>query len=163
MHTLTRTALACSAVMLVAACAKSEAPPATDTAAANAAAAPAPAPAPLALADLAGSWNMRAVPASGTDTSATTMVLVATADTSGWSLNFPDGQKVPLTVSVAGDSLVTTSAPFTSQRRKGGVKVTTTTTMRLENGTLAGTTVARYAGAGADSVLVLRSTATKAP
>jgi hypothetical protein len=162
MNTLTRTAAAVSAILLVAACSKSDAP-ATDTAAANAAVAPAPAPAPLALADVAGSWNMRAVPASGTDTSATTMVLVATADTSGWSLNFPDGQKVPLTVSVAGDSLVTTSAPFTSQRRKGGVKVTTTTTMRLENGTLAGTTVARYPGAGADSVLVLRSTATKAP
>jgi hypothetical protein len=163
MHTLTRTALACSAVLFLGACAKSDAP--ADTAAANAAVAPAPAPAPapLALADLAGSWNMRAVPESGTDTSATTMVLVATADTSGWMLNFPDGQKVPLTVSVAGDSVVTTSAPFTSQRRKGGVKVTATTTMRLENGTLAGTTIARYPGAGADSVLVLRSTATKAP
>ena len=162
MRNLIRTTIACSTSLLLAGCAKSE--PVADTAAASVAApAAAPAPAPLALADLAGSWNMQAVPESGTDTSATKMVLVATADTSGWSLNFPDGQKVPLTVAVAGDSLVTTSAQFTSQRRKGGVKVSTVTTMRLENGTLAGTTIARYVNAGADSVLRLRATATKAP
>ena len=163
MRQLSRVAILCSTSLLLAACAKSE--PAVDTAAANAAAAPAAAPAPaaLALADVAGTWNMSAVPEAGTDTSPTKMVLVATADTSGWSLNFPDGQKVPVTVMAAGDSLVATSAPFTSQRRKGGVKVSTVTTLRLENGTLAGTTIARYPNAGADSVLRLRSTATKAP
>jgi hypothetical protein len=163
MHNLTRIAVVCSTSLLLAACAKSEAP-AVDTAAANAAAAAAaaPAPAPLALADVAGKWNMNAVPESGTDTTATKFVLEATADTAGWSLTFPDKQKVPLQVSVAGDSIVMTSGEFTSQRRKS-VKVSTVSTLRLENGALAGTTVAHYVNAGADSVLRLHATGTKAP
>jgi len=136
----------------------------TTTAAATpapAAAAPTPPPA-LSLADVAGKWQMRAVPESGTDTTTTTYVLTATADTTGWMIAFPSGLKVPLHVMASGDSVIATTGSFASQRRKG-VKVMTQNTMRLQNGKIVGTTVAHYTNAGADSVLHLRTEGTKMP
>ena len=65
-----RLALCCTA-LVVAACAKKEAPKDT-TAAMAPAAAPAPAPAPaLAAADVAGNWHFAATPTTGKDTAAT--------------------------------------------------------------------------------------------
>ena len=131
-----RIALACSVTVLLAACAKSDQAAADSAAAAAAtpAAAPAPAPAPtIALADVAGKWQTRAVPESGTDTSATNYVLTATADTAGWNITFPNGLKVPLQVSVSGDSVLTKTGVFASQRRKG-VKVQTDSSFRLSGG-----------------------------
>jgi glucose/arabinose dehydrogenase len=162
MRTAFRLSLACSAALLLAGCAKSD-QAATDSAAAVAAApapaAPAPTPA-LSLADVAGKWQMRAVPESGTDTSATSYVLTATADTTGWLITFPGGLKVPLHVMASGDSVIATSGTFSSQRRKG-VKVTTETSMRLLNGKLVGTTIAHYSKAGPDSVLRLHAEGSK--
>jgi hypothetical protein len=160
MHNLTRIAVLCSTSLLLAACAKSEAP-AVDTAAANAAAAPAPAPAPLALADVAGNWKLHNVPESGADTTATDVMLAATAD-SNWTLTMPKGDKVPAKVSVSGDSLVLTSEEYSSARRKNA-RVHIVSTLRLQAGALEGVTVAHYKNAGADSVLRLRTTGTKAP
>jgi hypothetical protein len=160
MRRITRIALASSTILLVAACAKSEAPP-TDTTAAMAPA-PAPTPAPLSLADVAGKWQMSNVPMSGADTSPTNFVLTATADTTGWSLEFPSGVKVPLQVSVDGDSIVTKSGSFASQRRKS-TKVTTESVMRLQDGKIVGTTTAHYDTKGADSVLQLRGSGTRIP
>jgi hypothetical protein len=157
MHRITRIALASSAILLVAACAKKE-EPAKDTTAAMAPA-PAPAPAPgLALADVAGKWQFASVPMAGKDTSPTTYVLTATADTTGWTLTFPDKQVVPLKVTVSGDSVQLASAEFKSQRRKG-MKVKTETTLRLQGGKLEGMTNAHYETKGADSTLQLRSDA----
>lgn len=170
MQIMSRVALLVS-VIVIAGCAKSD-KAATDSAAAAAAAAtaaatPAPAPAPAApapisLADVAGKWQVRSVPTSGTDTIPTNFVLTATADTTGWLITFPTGVKVPMQVSASGDSLIVKSGTFASQRRKG-VKVATEGVWRLENGSLAGMTTARYVGGGADSVLVLRMTSTKMP
>jgi hypothetical protein len=166
MTTTLRVALACCTTLLVAGCAKSD--QATKDSAAGAAAAPAaatPAPAPaavLSLADVAGKWQMRAVPESGKDTSATTYVLTASSDTTGWMITFPSGVKVPVRVTVAGDSLTEQTGTFPSQRRKG-VKVMTNGTLRLQNGKLVGTTVAHYAKAGADSVMRLHTEGTKMP
>ena len=161
MHRITRAALLSSTILLVAACAKKE-EPAKDTAAAMSPA-PAPAPAPtLALADVAGKWQFNSVPMAGKDTSPTKYVLTATADTTGWTLTFPDKQVVPVKVTVSGDSVQLASAEFKSQRRKG-VKVTTETTLRLSDGKLSGVTTAHYAKAGADSVLQLKSEGTRAP
>ena len=161
MHPITRAALLSSTILLVAACAKKE-EPAKDTTAAMAPA-PAPAPAPtLALADVAGKWQFSSVPMAGKDTSPTKYVLTATADTTGWTLTFPDKQVVPVKVTVSGDSVQLASAEFKSQRRKG-VKVTTETTLRLADGKLSGVTTAHYAKAGADSVLQLKSEGTRAP
>jgi hypothetical protein len=160
MNRITRIALAGSTILLVAACAKSEAPP-TDTTAAMTPA-PAPAPAALSLADVAGKWQMSNVPMSGADTSPTNFVLTATADTTGWSLEFPSGVKVPLQVTVAGDSIVTKSGTFASQRRKS-TKVRTETVMRLQDGKIVGVTTAHYDTKSADSVLQLRGSGTRIP
>ena len=153
-------------VLLLAACAKKEAP--KDTAAAMApapAAAPAPAPAPaptVALADLAGKWKITTRPASGKDSSTTTATIVATADTSGWTMDLPSGQKVPLQVKVSADTVLTKSAVYPSMRRKGK-KVWTEGAYRLANGKLTGPTIAHYENSGADSVLTLTAEATKMP
>jgi hypothetical protein len=163
MYRTSRLVLCCTA-FVVAACAKKEAPKDTTAAMAPApAAAPAPAPAPtVTLADLAGTWKMTTRPASGTDTSSTTATIVAKADTSGWTMDLPSGQKVPLQVRVSADTVLTKSAVYPSMRRKGK-KVWTESALRLENGKLTGTTVAHYEKAGADSVLTLTTEGTKAP
>ena len=165
MHIITRAALACSTTLLIAGCAKSD-QARTDSAAAAAAATPAPppAPAPFSMADAAGKWQMRAVPEAGTDTTTTTYVLTATADTSGWLITFPSGVKVPMQVTASGDSLLIKTGTFSSQRRKG-VKVMTEGSVRMQSGKLVGTTIAHYSGAkvGADSVLRLRTEGTKMP
>jgi hypothetical protein len=160
MHRIARVALASSTILLVAACAKSEAPP-TDTTAAMTPAS-APAPAALSLADVAGKWQMSNVPMSGADTSPTNFVLTATADTTGWMLEFPSGVKVPLQVSVNGDSIITRSETFASQRRKS-TKVRTESVMRLQDGKMVGVTTAHYDTKGADSVLQLRGSGTRIP
>ena len=151
-----------TAVVLAAACAKND-QAAKDTTTPAAAAAPAPAPpAPFSFADAAGKWQVRAVPESGTDTSATNYVLTATADTTGWMITFPSGVKVPLHVMASGDSLVMKTATFASQRRKN-MKVSTESAMRLQGGKLVGTSIAHYVTAGADSVLRLHVEGTKMP
>jgi hypothetical protein len=167
MTIMSRVAIACSATLLFAACAKSDQgakDSAAGAAAAPAAAAtPAPTPPPaLSLADVAGKWQVRAVPESGTDTTATTYVLTATADTTGWVITFPSGLKVPVHVTASGDSVIERTGTFASQRRKG-VKVMTEGSFRLQNGKLVGTTIGHYAKAGPDSVLRLRTEGTKMP
>jgi hypothetical protein len=84
------------------------------------------------------------------------------ADTAGWFITFPTGLKVPLHVMVSGDSVTSKTGVFASQRRKG-VKVMTEGSLKLQNGKLVGTTVARYSNAGPDSVLRLRTEGTKIP
>ena len=163
MHRIIRIALAGCTVLLVAGCAKKE--PAQDTTAAMApepAPAAAPAPAALSLADLAGKWQFSNVPMSGADTSPTNYVITATADTTGWVMEFPSGVKVPLHVRVDGDSLVTVAGPFASQRRKS-TKVKTESTLRLQDGKLTGVTTAHYDTKGADSVLQLRGSGSRIP
>ena len=165
MRTVSLVSVACSAVLLVAGCAKSD--QATKDSAAGAAAvpaaAPAPAPAPtISLADVAGKWQTRAVPESGKDTSATNYVLTATADTTGWTTTYPSGLKVPLHITVSGDSILVKTDAYASQRRKG-TKVTTDGVLRLQNGKIVGTTIAHYAQAGADTVLRLHIEGTKLP
>lgn len=113
----------------------------------------------LRAADLAGTWDMRAYPA-GSD-SAVTYQVVATEDLTGWTSQMPERDPVPVMVTLAGDSLVAVSEPFASVLRPG-VMVTTTTVARLENGRLVGTMVARYEGAGADSVMTGRIEGTRA-
>lgn len=167
MRLMLRMAIASSTLLLVASCAKSGETTKDSAAGAAATATPAGAPtatpaAPLSLADVAGKWQVRAVPESGPDTSATNYVLTASADTSGWVMTFPSGLKVPVHVTVSGDSVIQKTGTFPSQRRKG-VKVTTEGSLRLQNGKLVGTSIAHYAKAGADSVLRLHIEGTKAP
>lgn len=152
------TLLCCTAVALVG-CAQPEDQATTDTAGTAAAIA---APATISLADVAGKWNVRAVPESGTDTTATTYVLTATADTTGWTITFPNRQPVPLRVTVAGDSITYSSAQFESVRRRG-VQVTTEGVGRIRDGRFVGAAVAHYKTTRPDSVLRLRVEGTRAP
>ena len=162
MHASYRVGLAFGTSLLLIACGKNE-QAAKDSAAAAAAAPPPAAPAPaLNLADFAGKWAVAATPTEGKDTSATKYTLTATADTTGWTIDFPSGVKVPVQVSVSGDSLLIKTGTFASQRRKN-VKVHTDGSFRMQGGKLVGMTTAHYEGAGADSVLHLRTEGTKAP
>ena len=68
----------------------------------------------------------------------------------------------PYVCVVDGDSVMTEAGPFESNRR-AGVQVSTRSVLRHVDGRLVGTTRASYATTGADSVLMLRTEATRAP
>ncbi len=156
MHGLTSRSLLCSFAAALAGCANpadraNDAPAVESTPAKN----------PLALSDVAGRWKMRAENARGD--SLTVYELTATSDTAGWTITFPNRPPLPLQiVAVAGDSIVTENGPYESVLRKG-VQVTTRSVMRLRDGKLVGHTVARYSTGGPDSVLRLRTEATRTP
>jgi hypothetical protein len=153
------TLLCCCSAFALAGCAQPE-DQATDTAAGTAAAIAAPAT--VSLADVAGKWNVRATPESGTDTTVTNYVLTATADTTGWTITFPNRQPVPLQVTVAGDSITYRSAQYESVRRRG-LQVTTEGVARIRDGKFVGAAVAHYKTTRPDSVLRLRIEGTRAP
>jgi hypothetical protein len=88
--------------------------------------------------------------------------MTATSTTDGWTMTLPGRDPMPVMISVSGDSVMSTVGPFESVLRKG-VQVTTTGVMRLVDGKMVGTTIARYAVAGADSVTRLRTEGTKNP
>ena len=128
-----------------------EDPPATEAA-----------PATISLADVAGTWKVRST-VEGDESTVVTYDMVATADRSGWSINFPKREPIPVRiVAVEGDSIVSEAGPFESVLRKG-VQVSTQVVSRLQDGKLVGTTVARYQVTGPDSVARLRFEGTRAP
>jgi hypothetical protein len=115
----------------------------------------------LSLADVAGKWKMRSTDEGGGNP--VEVEMVATADTSGWTLNGPKRKPIPIrVVAVAGDSIVTESGPYESFIRKG-MKVTTRTVTRLQNGKLVGTIDARYATKSGDSVAHRLTEGTRVP
>ncbi len=113
----------------------------------------------ISLADIAGTWDMRSVPVSGEDTTATVGQFVITPEE--WTLMLPDRDPIPGIVTTSGDSVIVDSGPFESVRRDGAM-VTTHAVYRLEGDRLVGTTTARYATTEADSVLELATEATRA-
>lgn len=145
-----RIALVLSTV-LVAACAKPETPPAADMTAAPS----------INLADLTGTWTS-VTTAPGSDSALVTSTIIASADPMAWTITLPGRDPIPMNVTVSGDSLMTASGPYESVLRPG-VQVSTTGVLHLVNGQLTGPMVAHYTTTGADSVLNLVSTATKAP
>lgn len=149
--------LSCT-VLLVACGGAQETPPAD-----SAAVAPAPAPAAtISLADLAGNWT-QTVRTETSDSVLVTAAVTATSDTTGWTITLPGRPVMPVRVlRVDGDSIVTATGPYESVLRKG-VQVTTENVLRMQDGKLVGITVARYQGAGADSVVRLRTELTRAP
>ena len=116
----------------------------------------------IALADVAGTWKVRAVPTTGTDTTPTNYTLLATGEPSGWKITFADGQTITPTVTASGDSIIVDAGPFPSVRRKG-TQVTTHSVARKQGDRMVGTTVAHYTTKGADSVVTLTLDGTKAP
>lgn len=146
----------CAAVVV--GCDKPEQRTAGDTE--ESAAAPAAA-APLSLADVAGKWRVRSTDEGGGNP--VESELTATADTSGWTITFPNRKPVPVRViAVAGDSIVTEAGPYESVLRKG-VQVRTRNVSRLEGGKLVGRVEARFATKGGDSVAYRLTEGTRAP
>ncbi len=147
-------ALACSVLLL--ACGggtdetmQEEVPPAETTAAEP--------PSPLAA--FAGTWSV--VGRNEAGDSLASYELVATGTTEGWTATFPGRDPIPVRViEAAGDSVVTEMGPYESVLRPG-VQVTLTSVTRVQGDQIMATAVARYAGAGADSVLNIRSTGTR--
>ena len=142
-------------LIVVAACARKDEPSPPDTSAMDAGAA---APA-IDLAALAGTWDLT-VMGAGSDSVLTTGVLTTSAGTTGWTVQLPGRDPVPLTVTVSGDSIITQAPEYESVLRKG-VTVQTSSTYWVVGGNLNGKTKAVYRGAGADSVVMLRATGTK--
>lgn len=115
-------------------------------------------PADAPLASFAGTWDAVSYLESG-DTVPYTMT--ATSDTSGWTIDLPDRGVMPMrVVTAAGDSVVTEVGPYESILREG-VTVTVRSVSRIQDGRMVGTMEARYAGAGADSVVRGRVEATR--
>ena len=114
----------------------------------------------ISLADVAGTWDVRSVPETGADTTATVYQIQATAD--GWTLYLPDRDPIEAAVTTSGDSIIVDAGPFESVRR-AGLMVSTRGVFRLEGDRLVGTTVAHYETSEADSVLRLHVEGTRAP
>jgi hypothetical protein len=151
-------ALFASAALMVAACSRGEEAAKTDSPAAAPAAAPAPAA--LSLASLAGKWN-QTVKAEGSDSVLVRSEVNAGADANSWTITLPNRPAMPMKITVDGDSIMASTGPYESVLRKG-VQVTTQGVLRLVDGKLVGTTIARYSPAGADSVVKLRTEMTRA-
>lgn len=101
-------------------------------------------PTPISLDQVAGKWNVRVLSAETGDSTLTSYVLDAKADTAGWTFTFPTGGPIAMHVtSVAGDSIVTEAGPFDSRLQKG-VKVNSIVTWRLRDGKLSGAIVSHY-------------------
>jgi hypothetical protein len=148
---------------VVLACAAPETETTADTAAAldTAAAAitPAPASTPISLADVAGRWNVRA-----TNGQAFTYQVNNTSSRSGWTFTAPNRRPVPVRViAVAGDSIITEAGPFESIIRRGVQVRSSRSVLRIQNGELVGTTVARYITTGPDTVAYITFRGTRAP
>lgn len=146
-----RFAFLCGAAILVG-CAKTENQAGTSAA---------PPPPAINLAQVAGKWTVRAMPEQG-DSTLVTYQMVATANTSGWTLTLPGRPIMPMRVSVAGDRFIAEAGPYESVLRRG-VQVSTRSSGRLQGGKLVGTFVAHYSVQTADSVLRGRFEGTRAP
>jgi hypothetical protein len=150
---------------IVAACSTKDSPPTPSTP-------PSPPVAPNAqtsaasrgsinLASIAGTWNFKVMGATN-DSVLTTYTLVVTTDTTGWIMTLPNRKPITLHVAIFGDSVTLRSPEYQSVLRKG-LKVNTTSVLRVSGDKLVGNSVAHYAITTPDSVLELRSVGTKVP
>jgi len=147
---------------IVVACTSKEAPPTPPAPpAAPNAQTTAPARAPIDLASIAGKWNFK-VMGQTNDSVLTTYTLVVTKDTTGWIMQLPNRKPMTLHVAISGDSVMLRSPEYQSVLRRG-LKVSTTSVMRVKGDKLVGNAVAHYAIATHDSVLEFRSVGTRAP
>lgn len=143
--------------LLAGACTRADETPAVDTAAPATAA-----PASISLADVAGTWNATATP-EGTDSAVVSYQIKASADPAAWTMTLPGRDEMPIRVATDADSIMISNGPYESVLRKG-VMVATESVVRMVDGRLVGTAIARYSGVTtADSVVRLRIEATRTP
>jgi hypothetical protein len=145
---------------IVVACSSKDAPP-TPPAPPAAPSAQTSMRAPIDLASIAGKWNFK-VMGETNDSVLTTYTLVATTDTAGWVMTLPKRKPLTLHVAISGDSVMLRSPEYQSVLRRG-LKVNTTSVLRVSGEKLVGNSVAHYAIATHDSVLEFRSVGMKAP
>ncbi len=127
---------------------------AAETAEAEVTATAGTAAATTSLADFAGTWSVRSALRDDPSKSVT-YDLTATADTSGWSITFPNRDPIPLRiVAVEGDSVVSEAGPFTSEMRKG-LQAHSRVVTRLQGDKVVGTVNVSYEASGPDSAAVL--------
>ena len=154
-------ALSCCAAVL-AGCSKPANRAAETSSVDDSMAAPAATSAPtVSLADFAGKWKTRASDQSGKVVGEADLVIPA--DSSSWSLIFPQQKPIPIRViAVAGDSVVTEAGPYPSSQLKGA-QLTNRAVNRLRDGKLVTTLETTYSVGGRDSVLHLTVEGTRAP
>lgn len=100
-------------------------------------------PAGIDLADVAGTWNLTAIPEMENAPSLA-YSMTATDSEYGWTITFPERDPMDIRIiAVEGDSIISEAGPFESLIREG-VMVSTRTVTRLENGMLVGTFLATY-------------------
>ena len=120
-----------------------------------------PPPPAFSLADVAGTWNVRAMRETG-DSVLAEYQMSGTANPATWTMTFPNRQPMRLKVSVDADSFMVETPPYPSILREG-VAVVSKGVHRLRDGKLVGTFVAKYATRMVDSVLTGRTEGTKVP
>jgi hypothetical protein len=113
------------------------------------------------LASIAGTWKFKVMGATN-DSVLTTYTLVVTTDSTGWIMTLPNRKPMTMHVAIFADSVMPRSPQYQSVLRKG-LKVNTTSVMRVSGDKLVGNSVAHYAISTPDSVLELRSVGTKVP
>jgi len=147
-----------AAVIVVAACSKTDTPPAADTSMAVVTETP---QAPITLASIAGKWNVN-VTGESSDSVVATNVTTFSEDPAGSSFRFPGGPAIPIrNVTVSGDSITYEAGPFASAVRKG-MKVSNRVAVTLLDGNVVGNVRARYQTQGADTVRQFRIVGTRA-
>jgi hypothetical protein len=108
----------------------------------------------------AGNWTVTVMPADK-DTVLVTYDLVSTNDTTGWKMKLPDRPEMsPKILAMNNDSVVIHNGPYSSVLRKN-VQVTTHSVMHMDGDKMVGNTVATYATKAGDSVVNLRTSATR--
>jgi hypothetical protein len=115
----------------------------------------------VSLADFAGKWKTRSRDETGKIVGEAD--LLATADTSGWTLTFPRQKPIHLrVVAVGGDSVVTEAGPYRSSRIKGA-QITSRAVNRLQGGRLVTTVEGKYSIGGRDSVVHMTVEGSRSP
>ena len=109
------------------------------------------------LDEVAGTWNFNAIPEG--DTTVVNYTVMATNDTSGWTMKMGNAAPVPLRITVAGDSVITMAGPFPSAL-KPGTTVTTHSITRFRGDSAFGVTHAAYSGG---ERLTLQTRGSRAP
>lgn len=120
-----------------------------------------PPPPTFSLADVAGTWNIRAMGDTG-DAVLAEYQMSGTADPASWRMTLPNRPPMRVKVSVDADSLVVETPPYQSILREG-VAVFSRGVSRLQDGKLVGAFVAKYATRMVDSVLTGRTEGIRVP
>ena len=120
-----------------------------------------PPPPAFSLADVAGTWNVRAMRDTG-DAVITEYQMSGTADPTSWTMTLPNRPPMRVKVSVDADSFMVQTPPYPSILHPG-VAVVSRGVNRLRDGKLVGTFVAKYATRMVDSVLTGRTEGTRVP